>query len=126
MMTKLVTPLILMLILAAGPAAGAEPRELLTAPDAILCLSADSLHEAGVGHVAKNQEQLRGLGCMRSPAGVPATLLGGSDGAGIRAAGTWNVRYRPEGISGGITMWGRPSAFTLPDGTPLRSLRAEK
>jgi hypothetical protein len=125
-MAKLVNPLILVLVLAAGSAAGAEPKELLTAPDAILCLRADSLREAGMGHVAKNQEQLRGLGCMRSPAGVPATLLGGSDVTGAWAASTWSVRYRPEGMSGGITMWGRPSAFTLPDGTPLRSLRAEK
>ena len=130
-MTKLITPLILMLVLAAGSAAAAEPKELLTAPDAVLCLRADSLHEAGVGHVAKNQELLRRLGCLRSPAGVPATLLSGPDGTGISGAGTWavgiwSVRYRPEGMSGGIAMWGRPSAFTLPDGTPLRSLRAEK
>jgi hypothetical protein len=125
-MTKLVSPLILTLVLAAGSAAAAEPKELLTAPDAVLCLRADSLHEAGVGHAAKNQESLRRLGCLRSPAGVPATLLRGSDGAGTWVAGTWSVRYRPEGMSGGITMWARPSAFTLPDGTPLRSLRAEK
>jgi len=112
---------IFLLVLAAGSAADAEPKELLTAPDAVLCLRADSLDEAGVGLVAKDQERLQGLGCMRSPAGVPATLLSGPAGAGI-----WSVRYRPEGMSGGITMWGRPSAFTLPDGTPLRSLRAEK
>jgi hypothetical protein len=47
-------------------------------------------------------------------------LLSKSDGEGI-----WSVRYRPQGMSGGITLWGRPSAFTLPDGTPLKSLRAE-
>ena len=125
-MTKPISPLILMLVLAAGSAAVAEPKELLTAPDAVLCLRADSLYEAGVGHVAKNQELLRRIGCLRSPAGVPATLLSGPDGTGTSAAGTWSVRYRPEGMSGGITMWGRPSACTLPDGTPLRSLRAEK
>jgi hypothetical protein len=51
---------------------------------------------------------------------VPATLLSGADGEGI-----WSVRYRPQGMSGGITLWGRPSAFTLPDGTPLQSQRAE-
>ena len=73
-MTKPISPLILMLVLAAGSAAAAEPKELLTAPDAVLCLRADSLHEAGVGHAAKNQESLRRLGCLRSPAGVPATL----------------------------------------------------
>jgi hypothetical protein len=112
---------ILMLVIATGSALAAEPKELATAPDAVLCLSADSLDQASAGRTAKSQDRLRGLGCLRSPAGVPVTLLNGSDGAGI-----WSVRFRPEGMSGGITMWGRPSAFTLPDGTPLKSLRAEK
>jgi hypothetical protein len=110
----------LMFVLAAGSAAAAEPRELVTAPDAVLCLRAQSLDAAGDSAV-KSQERLRGLGCLRSPAGVPATLLSGAEGVGV-----WSVRFRPEGISGGITLWGRPSAFTLPDGTPLKSLRAEK
>jgi hypothetical protein len=106
----------------AGSAAAAEPKELATAPDAVLCLNADSL--PGAGRVAKSedkgQDRLRNLGCLRSPPGVPATLLSGADGEGI-----WSVRYRPQGMSGGITLWGRPSAFTLPDGTPLQSQRAE-
>src|SRR3954471_19543546 len=108
----------LILIMTAGSAVAAEPQELATAPDAVLCLSADSL--AGAGRFSRNQDRLRDLGCLRSPAGVPATLLSGTDGEG-----TWSVRYRPQGMSGGITLWGRPSAFTLPDGTPLKSLRAE-
>lgn len=108
----------LILIVTAGSAAAAEPKELATAPEAVLCLSADSL--AGAGRVARSQDRLRDLGCLRSPAGVPATLLSGADGEGI-----WSVRYRPQGMSGGITLWGRPSAFTLPDGTPLKSQRAE-
>ena len=111
----------LILIVTAGSALAAEPKELATAPDAVLCLSADSL--AGAGRVAKSQDKgqdrLRDLGCLRSPAGVPATWLSGADGEGI-----WSVRYRPQGMSGGITLWGRPSAFTLPDGTPLQSRRA--
>jgi hypothetical protein len=107
----------LILIMTVGSAAAAEPRELATASDAVLCLSADGL--AGAGRVARNQERLRDLGCLRSPPGVPATLLSGADGEGI-----WSVRYRPQGMSGGITLWGRPSAFTLPDGTPLKSVRA--
>jgi hypothetical protein len=110
----------LMFVLAAGSASAAEPRELVTAPDAVLCLRAQSVDAAG-NSTGKNQERLRGLGCLRSPAGVPATLLSGADGVGV-----WSVRFRPEGMSGGITLWGRPSAFTLPDGTPLKSLRAEK
>jgi hypothetical protein len=112
--------LALIVLLAASSAAVAEPRELATAPDAILCLSAESLDHAIASHVARSNERLRGLGCLKSPAGVPATLLSGSEGTG-----TWSVRFRPEGMSDGITLWGRPSAFTLPDGTPLRSLRAE-
>jgi len=112
----------LILLVTASSAVAAEPKELATAPDAVLCLNADSL--AGAGRVArsqdKGQDRLRGLGCLRSPAGVPATRLSGADGEGI-----WSVRYRPQGISGGITLWGRPSAFTLPDGTPLQSQRAE-
>jgi hypothetical protein len=109
----------LILVLATSSALAAEPRELVTAPGAVLCLSAHSLDEASFSRV-RSQERLRDLGCMRSPAGVPATLLTGSDGIGI-----WSVRFRPEGMSGGITLWGRPSAFMLPDGTPLKSLRAE-
>jgi hypothetical protein len=108
----------LILIVTAGSAAAAEPRELATASNAVLCLSAESL--ASAGRIARNQDRLRDLGCLRSPAGVPATLLSGAEGEGI-----WSVRYRPQGMSGGITLWGRPSAFTLPDGTPLKSLRAE-
>lgn len=112
--------LVFVLMLAAGPAAAAEPRELITAPDAVLCLSADSLDQASASRT-KGQERLRELGCMRSPAGVPAMLLNGS-GAG----GPWNVRFMPQGISGGIALWGRASSFTLPDGTPLPTQRAAK
>jgi hypothetical protein len=111
----------LLLALAATSAAGAEPRELVTAPDAVLCLDPGSLDQAGEGPAARTQNRLRSLGCLKSPAGVPATLLSASDGVG-----KWSVRFRPQGISDGIAMWGRPSAFTLPDGTPLRSQRAEK
>ena len=112
---------VLILVLASGPAAAAEPRELVTAPDAVLCLEAGSLDQAGDGPAARTQHRLRSLGCLKSPPGVPATLLSASE-----EAGKWSVRFRPQGMSGGITMWARPSAFTLPDGTPLRSQRAEK
>jgi hypothetical protein len=112
---------VLMLVLVSGSAVAADPRELVTAPDAVLCLDAGSLDQAGDGPAAGAQHRLRSLGCLKSPAGVPATLLSASE-----EAGKWTVRFRPQGMSGGITMWARPSAFTLPDGTPLRSQRAEK
>jgi hypothetical protein len=116
---------VLMLFASAGAAAAVEPRlnstELVTAPDAVLCLDAASLDHAHGKRAAESQTRLQSLGCLRSPAGVPATLLSATDEAGI-----WSVRFRPQGMSGGITLWGRPSAFTLPDGTPLRSRRAER
>jgi hypothetical protein len=115
---------IFVLVLTAGSAMAAEPRELVTAQDAVLCLSAESLDAASAHKVAKSaksQDRLRELGCLRSPAGIPATLLSGSDGTF-----TWSVRYRPQGMSGGITLWGRPHAFTLPDGTALPTLKAER
>ena len=112
---------VVMLVLACGSAAAAEPRELVTAHDAVLCLDAGSLDQAGDGPAAGAQQRLRSLGCLKSPAGVPATLL-----SATVEAGKWNVQFRPQGMSGGITMWARPSAFTLPDGTPLRSQRAER
>jgi hypothetical protein len=117
----LMTRVLALMLLVSSSAVAVEPKELATALDAVLCLSADSLDAASASRVAGKQDRLRDLGCLRSPAGVPVTLLSGSDGTG-----TWSVRFRPQGISGGITMWARPSAFTLPDGTPLQTKRAEK
>jgi len=111
---------LLLLVLTAGSAAAAEPKELMTAPDAVLCLRAESLEAADAPKVARSQDRLRGLGCLRSPAGIPATLLSGSE-----ATFTWSVRYRPGGITGGITLWGRRSGFSRPDGSALPTLKAE-
>ena len=110
---------VLALILASGAALAAEPQELVTAPDAVLCLNADQLGPATAGRTARDHNLMRKLGCLRSPAGVPATLLSGSEG-------TWSVRFRPQGMSDGITLWGRPSAFTLPNGSPLPTVRASR
>jgi hypothetical protein len=112
---------ILLLFLTAVPASAAEPDNLVTGPGAVLCLSADSLEAANLRAVAKSQDRLRELGCLRSPAGIPATLLTGSE-----SNFTWSVRYRPQGMSGGITLWARPSAFTRADGTPLPTVKAER
>ena len=120
MMKRAQIPVLLM-FLASGSAQAAEPRELVTAPDAVLCLDAEHLGQASSGRAARDRSLLRELGCLRSPAGVPATLLSGSEGVG-----TWSVRFRPEGMSGGITLWGRPSSFTLPNGSPLPTVRASK
>ena len=117
-MTKRTQTLVFILMLATGSAVAADRRELITAPDAVLCLDAGSLDQANAGR-AQEREWLRELGCMRSPGGIPATLLNVSD-----AGGPWNVRFKPQGISGGIALWGRASAFTLAEGTPLPTQRA--
>jgi len=104
------------LFLAAASEAVAEPRELVTAPGAILCLSPDNLDQANVPSIAKTQNQLRGLSCMRTHFGIPTTLLDDS-----AADGSWRVRLRPQGISGGVTMWGRPSSFAQADRKPGRA-----
>ena len=111
----------LVLFLAAASEAAAEQKELVTAPNAILCLSPDNLDEASVPPIAKDQDLLRGLGCMRTHSGIPTTLLDGPE-----TGGSWRVRVRPQGISGGVTMWGRPSLFARPDGSQLRILRAAR
>jgi hypothetical protein len=96
--------LILSTMLYAGTAV-AETDELVTAPDAILCMSADSLDIATKPTVARSQTVLRAMGCMRSPGGIRTTMLrNASDGA-------WQVRFYPAGIGGGVVLWGRPEAF---------------
>lgn len=91
-------------MLCAGTAA-AEPDDLVTAPDAILCMSADSLDIATRPAVARSQTVLRAMGCMRSPGGIRTTMLRNA------TAGAWQVRFYPAGIGGGVVLWGRPDAF---------------
>jgi hypothetical protein len=112
----------LMLLIWAGvstTAVVAEPTELVTAQDAVLCLRAESLDVAAAHPAADSQDRLRRLGCLRSPAGIPATFLG-SEGSL-----TWSVRYRPQGISGGVQLWGRPSSFVRLEGSAQPALRQQ-
>jgi len=99
---------ILSVILSVGTAAAADD-ELVTAPDAILCMTADSLVTASAPPVAKSQIVLRAMGCMRSEAGIPIRLVQNAPD------GTWQVRFYPVGMSGGVVLWGRPSSFKTPD-----------
>jgi hypothetical protein len=102
---------LLLLAFGAGTAAAAEPDELITAPNAILCMSADSLGTATAAPVAKSQVVLRAMGCLRSEAGIRTRVVRNTpDGA-------WQVRFYPQGISGGLMLWGRPEAFTARDGS---------
>jgi hypothetical protein len=93
--------------------AAEDSRELLTAANAILCLRPGSLIEASQPDIAQNPTRLRGLHCMRTESGIPLTVLERTH------ASVWKVSFRPEGISGGVTLWGRISSFTTPDGEPL-------
>ena len=111
---------LLLVVLGAGAAAAEDSNELITAPNAILCMSADSLGTATAAPVAKSQVVLRAMGCLRSEAGVRTRIVRNTpDGA-------WQVRFYPQGISGGVMLWGRPEAFTAPDGTRPSAVSAVK
>jgi hypothetical protein len=104
---------VLFIFATTGAHAAMETRELVTADNAILCLSPGSLHEANRPTVARNQDRLRGLQCLRTGSGIPLTVIERSHDS------IWKVSFRPQGISGGVTLWGRASSFATPDGEPL-------
>lgn len=110
----------LLVFIATTAQAVAEPRELVTAANAILCLSPDALIEASQPEIAQSQQRLRSLSCMRTEPGIPITLI-------EQSTAGWKVSFRPQGIPGGIALWGRGTSFTTPDGMPLiHSTRAER
>ena len=113
-----------LIVLAAGQVSGgahAASEELVTAPDAILCMQPGSLNQASQPEIAHNQQRLRGLQCMRTESGIPLTVIERTH------ASVWKVSFRPEGIPGGVPLWGRVTSFTTPDGEPLiHSTRAER
>lgn len=107
--------------LAPDRARAAAPEDLVTAPDAILCMQAANLNEASQPEIARNQHRLRGLQCLRTEPGIPLTVIARPH------ASVWKVSFRPEGIPGGVPLWGRVTSFTTPDGEPLiHSTRAER
>ena len=112
---------ILALLLAGNSANAAPADELVTGANAILCLEAGSLMEANQANIAQSQRKLRKLSCLRSGAGVPLVVLERTH------TDIWKVSFRPQGISGGVTLWGRATSFTTPDGEPaVHSTRAER
>lgn len=94
-----------------GARATTELSEFVTSANAILCLGPGSLNEASRAQTAKSPERLRSLRCIRTESGIPLTVL-------ERNAGVWKISFRPQGIPGGVTLWGRASSFTAPDGAP--------
>jgi hypothetical protein len=84
----------------------------VTAEDGILCLAPSSLHQANQPEVAKSQQRLRALGCLRAEPGIRLTVLDGP-----KIGGPLRIRFYPQGISTGVTLWGLPSSFKLPDGS---------
>ena len=95
--------------------ASADQDDLVTAPNAILCMSADSLETATAPPVAKSQVVLRAMGCLRSEAGIRTRMVQAAPG------GLWQVRFYPAGISGGVVLWARPSAFVPANGSQARA-----
>jgi hypothetical protein len=95
--------------------ASADQDDLVTAPNAILCMSADSLEKATAPPVAKSQLVLRAMGCLRSEAGIRTRMVQAVSG------GLWQVRFYPAGMSGGVVLWARPSAFVPADVSQARA-----
>ena len=58
-------------------------------------------------------------GCLRIEQGIRLTLLDGP-----KIGGPWRIRFYPQGISSGLTLWALPSSFTEPDGSPFLHRRA--
>jgi hypothetical protein len=114
---RFMLPVLMFSALATG--AAAEPRPMVTAQDGILCMSPASLHQAHEPAVAKSQDRLRALGCLRIEQGIRLTLLDGP-----KIGGPWRIRFYPQGISAGLTLWALPSSFTEPDGSPFLHRRA--
>lgn len=96
-----------------GPVSAAA-KELVTAADAILCVSPENLDVANHRQVAHSPLVLQGIGCVRIENGIRTRLLEGSDGQR-----PWRVRVYPAGISGGVELWGMPFSFTAPDGSKV-------
>jgi hypothetical protein len=107
---------LMLLAVGKGQASAEVPSELVTAPRAILCLSPSELPAAVQPLVSRDQQRLRKLRCMRIESGVPLTLMTPGDALNFDAP--WQVNLRPQGIRG-VTVWGYPSAFALPDGTGI-------
>ena len=95
--------------------ASADQHDLVTAANAILCMSADSLETATASPVAKSQVVLQAMGCLRSGPGIRTRMVQAAPG------GFWQVRFYPAGMSGGVVLWGRPSAFLPADEPPQGS-----
>ena len=100
----------LTIALAANPAAGQGADEMMTGPDAILCLSPDNVAVANQPAVSRSQTVLSAMGCLRVEGGIRSRLLEPDS-----ASGPVRVRFYPTGMSAGLVMWAYPSSFLAPD-----------
>jgi hypothetical protein len=91
-------------ILASPSISGAAP-EMLTADQAVLCLSQENAAVARDPSVAKSQAVLRAMGCLRVGAGIRVEVLATNEDE------TWQVRFFPAGISRGVVLWAHASSF---------------
>jgi hypothetical protein len=96
----------------------AQSAEMVTVPDAILCLYPSNLGQAYKPEISKSQDALRRLRCMRTEGGVSTTVLDTPQvGEPVR------VLFRPQGIPAGVALWTRASSIARPD---IRTVRASR
>jgi hypothetical protein len=112
---------ILGIALGMQPAVAEISGGLFTAPDAILCLARDNVGTANLPAVAKSQTVLNAMGCLRTEAGIPISVIDRN-----HAGGPTRVRFYPAGISTGIVLWALPSSFTTAERVKFVPMKAEK
>jgi hypothetical protein len=106
-MRSILPAIVLGLLYGSASAVAETPGDVVTAPDAVLCLDRDNVRTANKPAVARSQIVLRAMGCLRSEAGIPSRMLDRNAGNG-----PLRVRFYPAGISTGVVLWALPSAFT--------------
>ena len=109
-----ISPMMLTTALAANPAVGQGAGDIMTGPDAILCLSPGNVAIANQPTVSRGQTVLSAMGCLRVEAGIRSRLLEPDT-----PSGPVRVRFYPAGISAGLVMWGYPSSFLALDRATL-------
>src|SRR5262245_7724834 len=99
--------LLVAMIACIGSAAQASSPELVTRGGAVLCVQAANVAMANEPKVRRLPISLKGMGGIRSPAGIRIKPL-----EPVANDGPMMVRFYPEEISKGVVLWGMPSAFT--------------
>ena len=74
--------LICTIALISATTSAAAPQDLVTADQAVLCLSPVNLEEATQPQIARSLELLKELNCLRVGSGIRVTIMGSQESNG--------------------------------------------